>query len=291
MAEAEDERPGGEQEGANGWSGRGRNATAALAETWESLADACRGLRPPQWEVPTECPGWTVKDQLSHLIGLERSLLGEAPPEWGAPLGDHVRNAFAEENEPWIAVRRSQPGPVVLTELIAVTERRLATLRRLTEDEWAHVGPTIVGEVAYADFMTTRIFDSWVHEQDVRLALGRPGGAGGLASAVGVGQVEAAMGFVVGKKAAAPEGAVVHFSVTGPASDARQITLEVRGGRARPGARGLVPTVTLALTSGDFVRLGCGRVSAGELEAAGGVVVAGDAALGKKILEAMNFMF
>ena len=49
--------------------------------------------------------------------------------------------------------------------------------------------------------------------------------------------------------------------------------------------------MTLALTSGDFVRLGCGRVSAGELEAAGGVVVAGDAALGKKILEAMNFMF
>ncbi len=41
----------------------------------------------------------------------------------------------------------------------------------------------------------------------------------------------------------------------------------------------------------DFVRLGCGRVEAGEVEAAGGVEMEGDAALGKKILGAMNFMF
>jgi hypothetical protein len=99
------------------------------------------------------------------------------------------------------------------------------------------------------------------------------------------------MGFVVGKKAAAPEGAVVHFSVAGPSGDARGLTLEVQGRRARPAAAGVVPTVTLALSSLDFVRLGCGRVSASGLEAAGGVVVDGDAALGKKILEAMNFMF
>ncbi len=197
-------------------------------------------------------------------------------------------------------MRRSTPGPDVLTEFVAVSQLRLATLRRLTGDEWAQVGPTIVGEVTLADFMKTRVFDSWVHEQDVRMALGRPGGSGGLASAVAVGQVEAAMGFVVGKKAAAPEGSVVRFSVGGPAQDARRITLAVQGGRARPVPEGpsaatptapTAPTVTLALSSLDFVRLGCGRVTAGEVEAAGGVEVEGDAALGKKILEAMNFMF
>ena len=41
----------------------------------------------------------------------------------------------------------------------------------------------------------------------------------------------------------------------------------------------------------DFVRLGCGRATAGEVEAAGGVGVAGDEALGRRILAAMNFMF
>ncbi len=274
-----------------GFSGRGRAATAALAETWESLVDVCRGLSVQEWHRPTGCPGWSVQDHLSHLIGIERALSGEPTPQSDDRLGDHVRTPFAEENERWIAVRRSTAGPDVLTEFVAVTHLRLATLRRLTEDEWARVGPTIVGEVALADFMKTRVFDSWVHEQDVRVALGRPGGSGGKASAVAVGQVEAAMGFVVGKKAAAPEGSVVRFSVTGPGRDSCRITLAVEAGRARRVADRAVPTVTLTLSSLDFVRLGCGRVAAKEVEAAGGVEVDGDAALGKKILESMNFMF
>jgi len=270
---------------------RGRNGMAALAETWGSLAEVCRDLDTAQWLRPTACPGWSVQDQLSHLIGIERSLLGEAGPDWDEPLGDHVRNAFAQDNEPWIAARRSWSGQAVLDEFVAVTDLRLATLEQLTEEGWGHVGPTIVGEVAYADFMRTRVFDSWVHEQDVRQALGRPGGSGGLASAIGVGQVEAAMGFVVGKRAAAPEGSVVRFTVTGPARDARQITLAIEGGRARPARAEAIPTVSLSLSSIDFVRLGCGRVPAGAVSAATHVEVGGDAALGKRILEAMNFMF
>jgi uncharacterized protein (TIGR03083 family) len=296
---AADPGTGGE-DGPQTASARGRAAAAALAETWHALADVCRDLDDEQWRVATDCPGWTVQCQLSHLIGIERELLGEAAPTWPEPLGPHVRNEFAEHNEPWIAARRARPGAAVLAEFVAVTDLRLDRLESLTEAGWAHVGPTIVGEVAYADFMRTRVFDSWVHEQDVRFALGRPGGSGGLASALAIGQVEAAMGFVVGKQAAAPEGSVVRFSVTGPGPDARQFTLAVEGGRARRvtqpdmaagggAASGPVTAVSLTMSSLDFVRLGCGRVKPGETAA--GVEVGGDAALTKRILEAMNFMF
>jgi uncharacterized protein (TIGR03083 family) len=277
--------------GGHGWAERGRAGTAALAETWRSLAEACEGLSPDQWRRPTACPGWTVQDQLSHLIGIERVLDGEPEPAWDEPPGPHVKNDFAAHNEKWIAARRDQPGATVLAEFTEVTGRRLGTLRGLDEAAWGHVGPTIVGEVAYADFMKTRVFDSWVHEQDVRLALGRPGGSGGLASDIGLGQVQSAMGFVVGKKAAAPEGSVVRFCVQGPGVDARQFTLAVTGGRAGPADPAARPSVTLTLLSLAFLRLGCGRSTSAEEEAAAGVEVAGDAALGGKILEAMNFMF
>ena len=83
----------------------------------------------------------------------------------------------------------------------------------------------------------------------------------------------------------------MRFSVTGPARDARRFTLAVEAGRARPVADRAVPTVTLTLSSLDFVRLGCGRVTAEEVEAAGGVEVEGDAALGQEDSESMNFMF
>src|SRR6202040_4010375 len=102
--------------------------------TWRSLADLGRELGPADWRAPTECPGWSVQDQLSHLIGIERSLLGETAPEWDGPLGDHVRTPLAEGNEPWIAVRRSWTGEEVLAEFVTVTDLRLGALEQLTEE-------------------------------------------------------------------------------------------------------------------------------------------------------------
>jgi uncharacterized protein (TIGR03083 family) len=274
-----------------GWSNRGLQACAALTETWEGLAEACEGLSPTGWALPTECPGWDVKDQLSHLIGIERSLMGEAAPEWDGPFGPHVKNEFAAANEPWIAVRRPLAGAAVRAEFVEVTTARLAALETLTEEEWARVGWSPVGDVPYAAFMEVRVYDSWVHEQDARRALDRPGGCGNRASAISLGRVQGAMPFVVGKKAACRDGTVVRFDVDGPGEDARAFTIAVEGGRARAVGDEVAPTATLSLSSIDFVRLGCGRVSADEVQAVGGVEVQGDAAAGRRVLGAMNFMF
>ncbi len=272
------------------WRQRGMAATGALAETWEALAEVCHELSTGEWGLPTECPGWDVKDQLSHLIGIERSLLGEAPPEWDGPLGPHVKNDFAALNERWVAVRRPRPGPEVQAEFVEVTRARLAELAARTGDEWAAVGFSPVGEVPYAVFMEVRVFDSWVHEQDARRALDRPGGAGNRASALSLDRVQGAMSFVVGKRAGCADGTAVRFDVSGPGRDARAFTIAVEGTRAREVADDVAPTVTLSLSSIDFVRLGCGRATAAQVEAAGGVALAGDAAAGRSVLGAMNFM-
>ena len=142
----------------------------------------------------------------------------------------------------------------------------------------------------YAVFMEVRVFDSWVHEQDARRALDRPGGSGNRASALSLDRVQGAMPFVVGKQAGCADGTVVRFDVSGPGDDARAFTIAVEGGRAREVGDDVAPTVTLALSSLDFVRLGCGRATAAQVEAAGGVALSGDAAVGRRVLGAMNFM-
>jgi len=266
-------------------------ATAALAETWGSLAEVGHDLVTAEWALPTGCPGWDVKDQLSHLIGIERMLLGEPTPEWDGPLGAHVKGDFAAMNERWVAVRRAGTGAAVQAEFVEVTGERLARLAALSDQEWAEVGFSPVGQVPYAEFMEVRVFDSWVHEQDVRLALDRPGGSGGLASRLAIDRVQSSMGYVVGKRAAIPDGNVVRFEVAGPGHDARLFALGVEGGRAKPAAEGAAPTVTLALSSLDFVRLGCGRATAAEVGSAGGIGMGGDAATAEQILGAMNFLF
>jgi uncharacterized protein (TIGR03083 family) len=264
------------------------------------MIEVCHALATSEWRLDTDCPGWTVQDQLSHLIGIERMIIGQEAPEAAGPLGDHVKSDFAALNERWIVARRPWEGDAVLEEFAEITAVRLQSLDELGDGDWARVGFSPVGQVPYARFMETRVFDSWVHEQDVRAALDRPGGEGGLASALGLGQVQAAMGFVVGKKAAAPEGSTVRFSISGTGDDARDFTIGVTGGRAAelPAQGG--PTVTLSMSSLDFLRLGCGRVEAatmgttmgtGTLEAAGRIGVAGDAVLAQRILANMNFMF
>jgi uncharacterized protein (TIGR03083 family) len=265
-------------------------ARVALAETWDSLADVCRGLRADEWARPTECPGWDVKDQLSHLIGIERMIMGQEAPAVEGPLGDHVKSDFGAMNEPWVAARRPLGGDEVLAEFDAVTAERLGQLDGLSDEEWARVGFSPVGQVPFARFMETRVFDSWTHEQDVRLALGRPGGMGGLASRFGLDQVESAMGFVVGKQAKAPEGSVTRFDISGAPGDARQFAVVVTEGRAAPADGSVRPDVTLTLSGINFLRLGCGRVGASELEAAGEIGVEGDAALGQMVLSSMSFM-
>jgi uncharacterized protein (TIGR03083 family) len=273
------------------WGQRGLEATAALQETWNGLSEASYELSATEWALPTECPGWDVKDQLSHLIGIERSLMGEPAPHWDGPLGEHVKNDFAASNEAWIAVRRPFPGATVRAEFVDVTGTRLGQLGERTEDEWAVVGWSPAGEVPYAVFMEVRAFDSWVHEQDARRALDRPGGSGNRASAISLDRVQGAMPFVVGKKAGCVDGTAVRFDISGPGDDARAFTIAVEGKRAGPVSDDVAPTVTLSLSSIDFARLGCGRATAEQVQSAGGAAMEGDAAVGRQVLGAMNFMF
>jgi uncharacterized protein (TIGR03083 family) len=274
------------------WQQRGQMAMAGLAETWQSLAEASAELSASEWALPTECPGWDVKDQLSHLIGVERAIMGEAVPDWDGSLGDHVRNDFAANNEPFVAVRRARAGPEVYAEFVDVTRTRLAQEGGRSDEEWGAVGWSPLGERPHAVFMEVRVFDSWVHEQDVRRALDRPGGSGNLASAMALTRVQDAMPFVVGKQAACPDGTTVRFAIAGARDDARTFTIAVEEGRARPVGDTVVPTVVLSLSSLDFMRLGCGRTTAAQLAEQGtGVPIEGDVSIGHTVLGAMNFMF
>jgi uncharacterized protein (TIGR03083 family) len=261
---------------------------AVLEEVWSSIAEACEALAPPAWEQLTECPGWTVRDQLSHLVGTELLLLGEPPPPGPAEWPPHVRSEFGAVNEGAVELRRNRPGPEVLAEFVEVTQRRLAMLRGLSSADFDEIVASPIGRVPYRDFMWLRVFDSWVHEQDVRRAVGRPGGRGGGGEAETLRRVESMMPFVVGKRVAPPDGTVVRWDVSGPLP--RTVTVKVEGGRggldsSTPGPN---PTVSFVLPADAFWRFGCGRVTAddGTMTA---VELDGDAALGRQVLEAMAF--
>ena len=92
-------------------------------------------------------------------------------------------------------------------------------------------------------------------------------------------RVVSAMGYVVGKKVAPPEGTAVVWEVRGPVPVSLAARRARRAGRVvdeRPPADA---TVRLDLDDETFWRLGCGRVGADEALASGEVQVTGDAEL------------
>ncbi|HEV3264252.1 MAG TPA: maleylpyruvate isomerase family mycothiol-dependent enzyme [Acidimicrobiales bacterium] len=261
----------------------------SLEEVWASVVDACQDLDEGHWALPTDCPGWSVQDQLSHLIGVEHTLLGDPAPKPVSPVPPYVKNPIGEMNEAWIEARRPVPGPEVLAEFVDVTDRRLAALRGFPPERFDEIGWSPIGEVPYRDFMGTRVLDSWTHEQDIRRALDRPGGRNGAGEKHILKQCAGAMSFVVGKKVGPPDGTTVLFEVGGALG--RSVPVEVEGGRAyvRPELTS-EPTVTLTMDQEAFWRLGFGRVSPAEVLASGEARLSGDGALGQQVLESMNFM-
>jgi uncharacterized protein (TIGR03083 family) len=260
-----------------------------LAEEWEAIDALGQGLSDAEWDLPSECPGWTVRDVLSHLIGTERALLGDPLPPPLEELPPHVENEIGARNEEWVAPRRSWPGRDVLQEFRDVAERRLAQLRAFPDARFDVIAPSPAGEVQYREFMRVRVMDSWVHEQDIRVATGRPGHDSGPAAELSLDRLCSAAPYIVGKQAGAPEGASVRFELRG--SFPRRIDVVVRDGRAKavPALDG-PPTASLGMEVEVFWRLTCGRVDGKAAVQAGLVEMEGDTELASRVADAMAFM-
>jgi uncharacterized protein (TIGR03083 family) len=260
-----------------------------LAEEWRSLDGLCAGLAADQWARQTDCPGWTVQDQLAHLIGTESMLAGDpAPPQPEEEPAPHVRNEIGRANEAWVASMRELPPEAVLQRFREIAARRIAQLRAAGREVFDALGPSPVGQVPYREFMSVRVMDNWVHEQDIRRAVGQPGHRTGPVADHALARFEPAMAFVVGKKAGAPDGTSVRFELAGDAP--RRIDVVVRGGRAVVAEAPESPTVTLRLDVETWWCLALGRRDGPTARAAGDVVIEGDTELGARIIDNLAFM-
>jgi uncharacterized protein (TIGR03083 family) len=258
--------------------------TAQLDETWASIDLLCRGLAAEQWLTPTPCPGWTVADQVAHIVGTESMLAGEpTPKEEAADLPAHVHNDIGRANERWVTdLRRCDPADL-LDEFRRITALRLEALRALTDAQWEEPSWTPVGQADYRRFMQIRVFDSWVHEQDMRSAVGQPGHGDGPAAEQAIDEIERALGYVIGKRAGAPDGTSVMIDLIGPVF--RSIHVAVDGRAAVVAALPDAADVTLRLGSDTFAALACGRVDPAEVT----VVLEGDGELGRRITANLAF--
>jgi uncharacterized protein (TIGR03083 family) len=261
----------------------------ALDETWTSIDRLLRPLPASSFEAMTPCPGWSVKDVLSHLVGFEMMLRGAPVPEFQGEWPDHVHNPVGEFNEAFVQARRGEPGIAVLDEFRAQCSLSLAALRALDDEGWEKVGWSPEGERPYHRFQETRVVDSWIHLQDIRDALLAPEDDHGPGEEIVVNRFEAALPYIVGKKMKAGDGTVVQVNLSGRL--ARTAFITVVDGRALPSATSaLAPTLEVTTPVALFWRRAAGRISAGAFLSASATDVRGERALATSFADALAIM-
>ncbi|GGR14466.1 maleylpyruvate isomerase family mycothiol-dependent enzyme [Streptomyces roseolus] len=260
-----------------------QNYADAWTHSIEAIAELVQPLVEGEWNRATPCPGWSVRDIVSHVIGMETEMLGDPRPIHSLPRDlYHVRSDFARYMEVQVDVRRHHTAPEMTSELEYILIRRARQLRNENRSPDHVIRAPLGGEQTLEQGYRLRAFDTWVHEQDLRFALGVPGNLDSPGAFVVRDMLLQALPKVVAKDAGAPANSAVVVDVTGPVEFLRTVRVDAEGRGTIDGAPSLGPAVTLATDWETYVRLACGRVRPAEV--ADRVKVEGDADLAAAIL-------
>ncbi len=268
----------------------------AFAHTIQAVADLAATCSDKDFDKPTDCPGWSVKDQVSHVVAMELHLLGRGDPAIDVPEYEHVRGSIGAMMENGVELRRPRAGKEVATELERLIPERVGRLRdpSLTLDTEV---PGLRRPGPLGDVLRVRISDVWCHEQDIRTALARPGNLDSPAAAVWVETILNALPEIVVERAKIEPGRVVMIELTGPIIARSGVRVDTDDNGAPVGRlmfsggsdeTGPIPaigkTTSLQLSTEAFARRGAGRRPVADLRYS----VHGDEEVARRVLEALS---
>jgi uncharacterized protein (TIGR03083 family) len=256
-------------------------------EILDKLLDLLSGLSPQDWQKPTACSSWSVKDVALHLLGgdigiLSRGRDGFAPPaeparDWGE-LVTHVHNL----NQTWVGAAR-RISPRLLYDLLEFTGPQVYQHFH-SLDPYALGGPVgwVSPEPAPVWLDIAREYtERWHHQQHIRDAVGKPGLKKPRFMAPALDTFVRALPRTC-EKVMAGEGTVVALTIVGE-SGGRWFVLREEGAwllyLGAPQGSDAEVLLPEDVAWRSFTR------GLSEGEAASKVRIVGDRALGQKILE------
>lgn len=253
---------------------------AGLNRVWDTLIDLGRQLDTAGWATPSLCPGWDVATVFRHLISIDQMMVGWLPDGAGNDRPFDQRDDYLTETAAW-------SGPQVLErfeEVIATRRRELAALPAGTS---ATPTMTPIGPGTYGRLLQLRLFDSWVHELDIRVPLGLlPVDPDGIGAQRAMEEIMASMAYIAGRKVGVPDQQSLRVEVTGPIPGAANVEVQ---GRAQVVETLASPTATLHTDSVTLTLLACGRIDPDVAISAGRIRWSGDATLGERAARQLAF--
>lgn len=138
----------------------------------ERLLDVLATLTDDQWDAPSRCEGWTVRDCMVHLESTNgfweasiRGGLAGTPTEFLASFDPAATPAAM------VAASAASPGEVLDTMRTSATSLN-GLLESLTDTDWETLAEAPPGHISISAVAHHALWDSWIHERDVCLPLG-----------------------------------------------------------------------------------------------------------------------
>lgn len=182
-------------------------------------------LSPDDWERPTPCPAWRVRDVAAHLLDGDCRQLstrrdGYLPPPPPERLDDYGQlvSFLNRLNAEWVTAAQ-RLSPPLIAELLAWSGERVTALFEAADPDAPAVFPVAwAGETESRNWMdlAREYTERWLHQTHIRVAVGAPV----LSSAEVFGPVLNAFVRALPRAYAAvdaPAGTTVAVSITGAA--------------------------------------------------------------------------
>lgn len=161
-------------------------AMVLAAEEYARFADTLVGLAEEDWQVPTSCPGWTIRDMVGHTLGMAefaasltemaRQLIraSRAARRSGRPQLDELTDLQVRKHEQLSVAELVSAVQRIGPKAVAGRRRRPALMRAMTITDQGPDGAS--PERWKIGFLTDTILtrDPWMHRSDIAQALGRP---------------------------------------------------------------------------------------------------------------------
>jgi uncharacterized protein (TIGR03083 family) len=254
-----------------------------------SIDEVIAQLDPGDWNEPTDCPAWSVRDILAHLGSFEAIATGLAEHAADTDVS-HLPHAEGMHDpiERDVEARRGWPIERVIAEFRDASLKRAEALRGISDEAYETSQLVLpFGPMSEKDFMPIRIFDLFFHEQDIRRATGNPGHLDGEVAAFWFERMTSGLDSLIGKRTKPAAGTSIVFNVTSHAGQTIAFETSAEGRVSRADPVPAEPSVRVTLDLEAFLMLGGGRRPARELVASGRVTLHGDTELGMRILDAL----
>ena len=150
-------------------------------ELLDSLLALLSGLAAGEWEQPTVCEGWSVRDVTLHLLGVEVGILSRKRDRFSlsaAPVRDldELVALINDLNATWVRATR-RISPRLLCDLLEFTGRQVCEYFA-SLDPYALGGPVSWASPDPAPVwldLAREYTERWHHQQHIRDAIGKPG--------------------------------------------------------------------------------------------------------------------